>query len=61
MNPNNTFTKHAINARICVLPTYHDILPGTILESMFMKLPVIAYDVTGLSELNDKGQSVSTG
>jgi glycosyltransferase involved in cell wall biosynthesis len=43
-------------AKICVLPTYHDILPGTILESMFIKLPVIAYAAEGLSELNEKGQ-----
>lgn len=42
----------AYNAKVCVLPTYHDILPGTVLESMFMKLPVIAYAVGGLPELN---------
>jgi len=50
--------KHAIHARICVLPTYHDIIPGTIIESMFMKLPVIAYAVGGIPELNDKGQAI---
>ncbi|PKO98504.1 MAG: hypothetical protein CVU13_10120 [Bacteroidetes bacterium HGW-Bacteroidetes-8] len=43
---------YAYNAKICLLPTYHDILPGTILESMFLKLPVIAYAVGGLPELN---------
>lgn len=42
----------AYNAKVCVLPTYHDILPGTVLESMFMKLPVVAYAVGGLPELN---------
>ena len=45
--------KYAVNAKICVLPTYHDIIPGTIIESMFMKLPVIAYAVGGIPELNE--------
>ena len=48
--------KHAINAKVCVLPTYHEAIAGTIIESMFMKLPVIAYAVGGIPELNDKGQ-----
>ena len=50
--------KHAIHARICVLPTYHDIVPGTIVESMFMKLPVITYAVTGMPEINEKGEVI---
>ena len=50
--------KHAIHAKINVLPTYHDIIPGTITESMFMKLPVIAYNVGGIQELIDKGQAI---
>jgi glycosyltransferase involved in cell wall biosynthesis len=45
-------------AKICVLPTYHDTIPGTIIESMFMKLPVIAYAVGGIPELNEKGQAI---
>ena len=44
--------KLASCAKICVLPTLNDNLPGTIVESMFMKLPVIAYAVGGLPELN---------
>ena len=50
--------KHAINARICVLPTYHDIISGTIIESMLMKLPVVAYAVGGIPGLNEKSQTV---
>ena len=50
--------KQVLHAKICVLPTYHDIIPGTIVESMFMKLPVIAYAVGGIPELNDKGQAI---
>jgi glycosyltransferase involved in cell wall biosynthesis len=45
-------------AKICVLPTYADTVPGTIIESMFMKLPVIAYAVGGIPDLNNKGQAI---
>lgn len=50
--------KYAISAKICVLPTYHDIIPGTIIESMFVKLPVVAYAVGGIPELNEKGEAL---
>ncbi len=50
--------KYALNAKICVLPTYHDIIPGTIIESMFLKLPVIAYAVGGIPELNRDEETV---
>lgn len=43
----------AASARISVLPTYHDIIPGTIIESMFLKLPVVAYDVGSIHEVNE--------
>jgi len=58
IEPQCELHKQVSHAKICVLPTYHDILPGTILESMFMKLPVIAYAAAGISELNDKGQAI---
>lgn len=48
----NDVYQTAIKAKVCVLPTYQDVLPGTILESMLMKLPVIAYSVGGIPELN---------
>jgi glycosyltransferase involved in cell wall biosynthesis len=50
--------KYALQAKICVLPTYHDIMPGTITESMLMKLPVIAYAVGGIPELNRKEEII---
>lgn len=50
--------KHALGAKLCVLPTYHDIIPGTIIESMLLKLPIIAYAVGGIPELNDSGEAV---
>ena len=43
---------YAFNSKICVLPSYHDIIPGTIIESMFLKLPIVAYSVGGIPELN---------
>ncbi len=50
--------RYAIDAKICVLPTYHDSIPGTIIESMFMKLPVVAYAVGGIPELNIKEETI---
>lgn len=47
---------HSVSkARICVLPTYADIVPGTIIESMLMKLPVVTYAVGGTTEFNNNG------
>jgi glycosyltransferase involved in cell wall biosynthesis len=39
-------------AKISVLPTYYDIIPGTIIESMILKVPVIAYSAGGIPEIN---------
>jgi glycosyltransferase involved in cell wall biosynthesis len=50
--------REALKAKVTVLPTYHDALPGTVVESMFMKIPVIAYHVGGLPELNTRGNAV---
>ncbi len=50
--------KYALQAKLCVLPTYHDSIPGTIIESMCMKLPVVAYAVGGIPELNKCGINV---
>lgn len=44
--------KMASTARICVLPTYHDIISGTIVESLFLKIPVVAYNVGSIHEVN---------
>lgn len=44
--------KMASAARISVLPTYHDIISGTIIESLFLKIPVVAYDVGSIHEVN---------
>ncbi|MBP6870606.1 MAG: glycosyltransferase family 4 protein [Bacteroidales bacterium] len=46
---------HALVARskVTVLPTYFDTIPGTILESMMMKIPCISYAVGGIPSLNE--------
>lgn len=44
----------AVEAKISVLPTYHDIVSGTIIESLFLKIPVVAYDTGSIHELNEK-------
>lgn len=49
----------ACAARISVLPTYHDIIPGTIVESMFLKLPVVAYDVGSIHEVNTNKEIIT--
>ncbi len=51
--------KMASQARICVLPTYHDMISGTIVESLFLKLPVVAYNVGSIHEVNEKEEIIS--
>jgi glycosyltransferase involved in cell wall biosynthesis len=46
------------NARVSVLPTYFDNLPLTITESMFLKIPVVAYATDSIPELNKKVESI---
>jgi glycosyltransferase involved in cell wall biosynthesis len=59
LNSNIDVLKIASSSRISVLPTWHDIIPGTIIESMFLKLPVVAYSVGGIPEINDDGEFIS--
>lgn len=44
--------KKAVQAKLSVLPTYNDIIPGTIIESMYLGIPVISYKVGGLIDLD---------
>lgn len=50
--------KLAVKSKITVLPTYHDILPGTIVESMFLGIPVVSYDVDSNPEINEKEEVI---
>ena len=49
----------ASQAKISVLPTYHEIVSGTILESMLLKLPVVAYNVGSIHEINEKDEIIT--
>jgi glycosyltransferase involved in cell wall biosynthesis len=51
--------KLASTARISVLPTYHDIISGTIVESLFLKLPVVAYNTGSIHEVNKFEEIIS--
>lgn len=48
----------ACQAKLSVLPTYHDINPGTIIESMFLQIPVVAYSTDNLPEINEKSDVI---
>jgi len=41
-----------LKSKICVLPTYHDIMPGTIIESLLLGIPVISYMIEGIIDFN---------
>jgi len=45
-------------SKISILPTYNDILPGTIIESMMARVPVIAYDVGAIPDVNSKEENI---
>lgn len=51
--------KLAVQAKMMVLPTYFDGLPGSIREAMFMKLPVVAYAVGGIPALNKDEECIT--
>lgn len=50
--------QQAVNSRLTVLPTYHDVMPGTIMESMFLKVPVISYATDSIPEINEDGEAI---
>ena len=49
----------AVQAKISVLPTYFDIIPGTIIESMFLGIPVVSYHTDSIPEINEKEEVIS--
>lgn len=49
----------AVQAKISVLPTYFDIVPGTIIESMFLGIPVVSYYTDSIPEINEKEEVIS--
>lgn len=51
--------KLASKAKISVLPTYEDLIPGTIIESLLLGLPIVAYDVGSIHEVNEQEKIIS--
>lgn len=51
--------KMVSTARITVLPVYSEIISGTIVESLFLKIPVVAYDVGSIHEVNKHNEIIS--
>lgn len=51
--------KIASSAKVYVLPTHFDGIPGTIREAMIMKLPVIAYAVGGIPTFNFEKECIT--
>lgn len=49
----------ASEAKVCVLPVKYDMIPGTIIESMMIKVPVVAYNVGSIFEVNEKEEIIS--
>jgi len=50
--------QHITSARFALLPVKLDVIPGTVIEAIFLDLPVITYKTTGTPYLNKDGQSV---
>jgi glycosyltransferase involved in cell wall biosynthesis len=47
-----------VKSRISVLPTYNDTIPGTIVESMLLGVPMISYETGGIPDLNKEGENL---
>lgn len=55
---NEELFSNASKAKVYVLPTHYDALPGSIRESMYMKLPVVSYPVGDIPQLNKDNECV---
>ena len=49
--------QHIAKSKIFVLPTHHDVIPSSVIESMFIGTPVISNCVGGLPDLNLEKQT----
>lgn len=50
--------KEVAKSRLSVLPTHFDLIPGSVLEAMFIGTPVLAYAAGGLPELNEESEAL---
>ena len=48
-----------VQAKISVLPTYHDIMPGGVVEAMMLGVSVISYNLENNQEINEKEEVIS--
>lgn len=48
-----------VQAKLSVLPTYHDIMPGGIVEAMMLGVPVVSYDIENNQEINENEEVIS--
>lgn len=51
--------QYALNARVYVLPTYFDSLPGSIREALLLKIPVVTYNIGGIPDFNKENECVT--
>jgi glycosyltransferase involved in cell wall biosynthesis len=51
--------KLAIQAKVYVLPTHFDALPGSLREAMFLRIPVVANAVGGIPSLNSNNKCIT--
>ena len=50
--------QHITKSHFALLPVKLDVIPGTILESILLEIPVITYKTSGTPYLNKNGESV---
>lgn len=50
--------RHIQQARFAILPIKLDVIPGTVVESMFLELPVVTYKTSGTPYLNKNAPCV---
>lgn len=58
LNNKSDLHKFVSESKITVLPTYNDILPGTIIESLKIGTPVIAYSANGVVDFNKEKEVI---
>ncbi len=56
--PDDEMLNEFATSKLYVIPTYFDIMPGTLIHSMFIGTPAIAYATDGIPELNEEEESV---